>query len=83
MIQLFFGATALIGAVFLLAALLVRWTTAAAGWRAAMFSAGFGLIVLGGLAPASGSPVGLLMLVIAAAAQLFVGLSALARGSRF
>ena len=72
----FFGTVALVGAVFLAGASLGRWPAADAGWRAASFSAGFGMIVLGGLAPLGAGVAAQLALVVAAAAQLFVGLSA-------
>ena len=79
---MFFGATALLGMVLLVAALVVRWKPKDVGWRAALFSAGFGLAVTGGLAPLGGPLTIQFALVVAAAAQFFVGLSALSHRHR-
>lgn len=66
----------LAGLWFLFRAATIRWRPEQAGWRMALFAAGFGLVGLS-VPSSADSLLRAIPPVIAAAAMLFIGLSAL------
>ena len=72
----------LAGLFFLLRAATIRWRPAQAGWRMALFAAGFGLIGLTVLTPGDVTPLGALARLIGATAEVFVGMTALRAARR-
>ena len=65
------------GLWFLFRAVTIRWRSQDAGWRMALFAAGFGLPPWLGVASTGGSLLGMFSAVIAVSTLMFVGLSAL------